>query len=54
MSNVVIECEPKLNIHDSLKEKLLELRAKRDAILLSHKMLKKKAISIINVLFIYL
>ncbi len=43
MSNVVIECEPKLNIHDSLKEKLLELRAKRDAILLSHKMLKKRS-----------
>ncbi len=43
MSNVVIECEPKLNIYESLNEKLLELRAKRDAILLSHKMLKKKS-----------
>ena len=54
MSNVVIECEPKLNIYESLNEKLLELRAKRDAILYLIKCLRKKAISTINVLFIYL
>ena len=40
--NVVIDCEPQLNIYDSLHEKLLELRSKRDAVLLSHKNLKKK------------
>ena len=53
MSNVVIECEPKLNIFESLNEKLLELRAKRDAILLSHKMLKKKS-DVYNKCIIYL
>ena len=53
MSNVVIECEPKLNIYESLNEKLLELRAKRDAILLSHKMLKKKS-DVYNKCIIYL
>lgn len=40
--NVVIDCEPQLNIYESLHEKLLELRSKRDAVLLSHKNLKKK------------
>ena len=40
--NVVIDCEPQLNIYDSLHEKLLELRSKRDAVLLSHKNLKRK------------
>ena len=40
--NVIIECEPQLNIYESLQIKLLELRSKRDAVLLSHKLLKKK------------
>lgn len=40
--NVIIECEPQLNIYESLNEKLLELRSKRDAVLLSHRLLKKK------------
>ena len=38
--NVIIVCQPELNIYDSLKEKLLELRSKRDAVLMSHKELK--------------
>lgn len=41
-NNVIIECEPQLNIYESLNQKLLELRSKRDAVLLSHKLLKKK------------
>ena len=39
--NVVIECQPQLNIYESLSSKLLELRCKRDAVLMSHKDLKK-------------
>ena len=39
--NVIIVCQPELNIYDSLKEKLLELRSKRDAVLMSHKQLKQ-------------
>ena len=38
--NVIIVCQPELNIYDSLREKLLELRSKRDAVLMSHKELK--------------
>ena len=52
--NVIIECEPQLNIYESLQEKLLELRSKRDAVLLSHKLLKKKMIYTTNVLYIFL
>lgn len=52
-NNVIIECEPQLNIYESLNEKLLELRSKRDAVLLSHKLLKKKN-DVYNKAIIYL
>ena len=46
--NVIIVCQPELNIYDSLREKLLELRSKRDAVLMSHKELKILNDAIIN------
>ena len=50
---VVNVSEPYLNLYEDLNEKLLEIRSKRDAVLLSHKDFKKGN-DIYNKLIIYL